>query len=707
MPNEPDDWMERARQALDGYSETLRRAVAGTLLKPRNPIPIEELTERILATLGNPPVVDRRIADRTAPGRALLAILGQSRQPVWKVGHLLTMLAALGSTEGFAPIQSLLDAGLLFPVREFVGSPLNGFQQWLGQEPYPNAEVFTLPGVAARAKDEPLGLPNLASPEGPSKSDTPRIADGLEWPLRLAAVGQLVADGAMRTTQLRALFKRDLQRLQTHELLAAAPADHLVVLPDIGVLTLFWALGAEQLAIIEGELTLPKAARTATNRPLTDELVVLIAGLSSIEAWDPLLGYRLIEGQLSAVPSAAVLLLLLLAKAEPGQWCESAPLAAWLWEHHPSWQNGLSPEALQLRGTPWVESLLFGVFYPLGIVEVVERGGRFIRLSPFGRSLFTGGPKVPDAPAFPQTLMVQPNAEIIAYRQGLTPTLIGRLSRFARWKSLGPACTMELTAEQTYRGLESGLTLAGMVQTLNQHSVRPVHPAVMDLLQRWANKRERITVYSSATLVEFLSPADLDVAISRGMIAVRITDRIGLGADGADPDYKNLRLIGNRDYEAKPTKCIVVDDDGVTLNLDAGQTDLLLEAEIGRLAEPVPADGGIVRRFKLTPESLRRAVQAGWKLDDLDTWFFARTGAAIPAAGRMFLSGPTVPASLATKRLVLQVPNAEIADGLMQWPTTKACIEDRLGLTALAVDEAKLAPLKEVLESLGIKVEFA
>ena len=707
MPNEPDDWMERARLALDGYSETLRRAVAGTLLKPRNPIPIEELTERILATLGNPPVVDRRIADQTAPGRALLAILGQSRQPLWKVGHLLTMLAALGSTEGFAPIQALLDAGLLFPVREFVGSSLNGFQQWLGQEPYLNAEVFTLPGVAARAKDEPLGLPNLASAEGPSKSDPPRIADGLEWPLRLAAVGQLVADGAMRTTQLRALFKRDLQRLQTHELLAAAPADHLVLLPDIGVLTLFWALGSEQLAVIEGELTLPKTVRAAANRPLTDELVVLIAGLSSIEAWDPLLGYRVIEGQLSAVPSAAILILLLLAKAEPGQWCESAPLAAWLWEHHPSWQNGLSPEALQLRGTPWVESLLLGVFYPLGIVEVVERGGRFIRLSPFGRSLFAGGPKVADAPAFPQTLMVQPNAEIIAYRQGLTPTLIGRLSRFARWKSLGPACTLELTAEQTYRGLESGLTLAGMVQTLNQHSVRPVHPAVMDLLQRWANKRERITVYSSATLVEFLSPADLDVAISRGMIAVRITDRIGLGADGADPDYKNLRLIGNRDYEAKPTKCIVVDDDGVTLNLDAGQTDLLLEAEIGRLAEPVPADGGIVRRFRLTPESLRRAVQGGWKLDDLDTWFFARTGSAIPAAGRMFILGPAVPASLATKRLVLQVPNAEIADGLMQWPTTKACIEDRLGPTALAVDEAKLAPLKEVLESLGIKVEFA
>ena len=704
MPTDVETWIDRARIAFDGYSETLRRAVASPLLKPRNPIPIDELTERMLGALGNPPVVDRRIADQSPMGRAALAIFGQSRRPTWKVGHLLTILAALGSTEGFAPIQALLDAGLIFPVREST-EPLNGFQPWFGTEGLPNAEVFALPSVAVRAKDEPLGLPNVATADGPPNSETPRLADGLEWPLRLAAVGQLVAEGGMRTTQARALFKRDLQRLQTHELLAAAPADHLVNLPDIGGLTLFWALGAEKIAIVDAEWKLPEVDKNAAPKLLSEEIVALLAGLGAIEAWDPLLGYRLVEGQLSAVPSAAMLLLLMLAAAKPGEWCESEPLAAWLWEHHPGWQSGLTFEVQQVRGTPWVESFLLGVFYPLGLVEVA--GGRFVRLSALGRSLLANGAKVPEAPAFLQTLMVQPNAEIIAYRQGLTPTLIGKLSRFARWKSLGPACTLELTAEQTYRGLESGLTLGGVVQTLNQHGVRPVPAPVIDLLQRWANKRERIAVYTSATLVEFLSPADLDIAISRGMIAQRITDRIGLCADGADPDYKNLRLIGNRDYEAKPTKCIAVDEDGVTLNLDAGQTDLLLEAEIGRLAEAVPADGTSARRFRLTPESLRRAVQGGMKLDDLDTWFLARTGEPVPGAGRMFILGPSVPPSLASKRLILQVPSVEIADGLIQWPTTKACIEDRLGPTALAVDDAKQEALRELLETLGIKVEFA
>lgn len=699
-----DDWIELARAALDGYGETLRRSVGATLLKPRNPIPIEELTERMLATVANPPVIDRRIADQPIPARHVLALMGQSRQPRWKVGHLLTMLAALGSTDGFAPIQSLLDAGLLFPIR-LSSEPLNGFQLWLGQESLLEAEVFTLPAVAARAKGENLGWPHLADVDAPDES--PRFADGLEWPLRLAAVGQVVAEGAMRTTQSRALFKRDLQRLQTHDVLAAAPADHLVVLPDPGVLALFWALGTGQLAIIEGELVLKPEAKPAPVRTLTEELTRLLSGLSQLEAWDPLRGYRVLESQLSPVPSAALLVLLLLAAGKPKNWFHPAALAGWLWENHPSWQNGLTAEVQIQQGTPWVEQLLFGVFYPLGFVEVANVERRVARLTALGRFLLADDPKPPETPAFPQTLMVQPNAEILAYRQGLTPALIARLSRFAKWKSLGAACTLELTAEQTYRGLESGLTLAGMVQTLNQHGVRPVPAPVLDLLQRWADKRERIAVYPSATLVEFLSPADMDIAISRGMIAVRITDRIGMCADGADPDYKNLRLIGNRDYEAKPTRCIAVEPDGVTLVLDAAQSDLLLEAELGRLAEPLPAEGNTPRKYLLTPESLKRAAKAGSRLDDLDSWFTARTGSVLPAPGRMFLQGPAAPPSLASKRLVLQVPTQEIADGVMQWPATRACIEDRLGPTTFALDDSKLESFKDVLIQLGVVVEFA
>src|SRR5262249_50664541 len=256
---------------------------------------------------------------------------------------------------------------------------------------------------------------------------------------------------------------------------------------------------------------------------------------------------------------------------------------------------------------------------------------------------------------FPQTLLVQPNAEILAYRQGLTPALVATLSRFARWKGLGPACTLELTAEQTYRGLESGMTLPMMMQALAQHSARPVPAAVADLLGRWASKRERITVFASAVLVEFATPAELDAAVARGIVALRLTDRIGMTADGGEPALAQLRLVANRDYEARPRWCVSVGDDGVTLSVDAAAADLLLDAEIGRFAMPLPAEPPGVRRFRLSSELLRRAAET-LPLADIDSWFTDRTGQPLSPAGRLLLLGPQLSPPTAARLLPVPFP---------------------------------------------------
>jgi hypothetical protein len=243
------------------------------------------------------------------------------------------------------------------------------------------------------------------------------------------------------------------------------------------------------------------------------------------------------------------------------------------------------------------------------------------------------------------------------------------------------------------------------LQTLNQHGTRPVPAAVDDLLRRWSDKRERITVFPSATLVEFQSPADLEAAITRGVVSVRVTERIGLAGDGSDPDYRHLRLIGNRDYEARPQRCLSVATDGVTLTVDPAQSDLVLEAEIGRLAEPVTGDPPGLRRFLLTPASLRRALATGFALQDLDDWFLARAGQPLPPAGRLFVLGPQLSPPTAKRFLILQVETSELADGMLQWPTTTGLLEKRLGPTAITVDEANLSRLKEVLGDLGIGLD--
>jgi hypothetical protein len=263
---------------------------------------------------------------------------------------------------------------------------------------------------------------------------------------------------------------------------------------------------------------------------------------------------------------------------------------------------------------------------------------------------------------------------------------------------------LELTAEHTYRGLEGGLTLAEIVQSLNRHSSRPVPPAVADLLLRWANKRERIVVYAAATLVEFATPADLDAALTRGVVAVRVTDRIGLCPNGGDPDFKHLRLLGNREFDARPTRCVSVSDDGVSLTVDSTQSDLLLEPELAKLADPLPDAPG-PRRYAISPTSVNRATAVGLSLTDLEAWFAARTGGPLPPAVRLFASAAALPPSLAARRLVVQLPSEAVADGVMQWPVTRKLIEDRLGPTSLAVDEMNLPTLIETLADLGLRVE--
>jgi hypothetical protein len=244
------------------------------------------------------------------------------------------------------------------------------------------------------------------------------------------------------------------------------------------------------------------------------------------------------------------------------------------------------------------------------------------------------------------------------------------------------------------------------VQTLNRHGSRPVPPAVVDLLQRWANKRERIVVYAAATLIEFTSSADLDAALARGVVALRVTDRIGLCPSGTDPDFKHLRLVGNREFDARPSRCVSVSDDGVTLTVDAAQSDLLLEPEVAKLADPLP-DGSGPRRWALTPASVHRALGNGLTAADLEAWFVARTGGPMPAVAKLFTQAASLPPSLASRRLIVQLPNAAAADGVMQWPITRKLIDDRLGPTALAVDEANLKALVEALAEIGMRVEVA
>jgi hypothetical protein len=712
MPaTDPKAWSELLAHTLKTYDEGLLRQVAAQLFKPRNQWPAAELRERSVATVGNAAVIDRRLQEVGTAERRLLALIGHSRQPHWKLARLLEALAALGHAEGVQPVHRLFQAGLLYPYSDPSrnGPALKNFEQWLGQAAVTEYGVFAHPHVTDRALGEDLGLPELPATDTVTGV---READGLEWPLRLAALWQQVAAGPLRRTQTEDFFKRDLDRLRSDPLLNSPPAENLAEVPDAGLLAV--ALGVREglLQDEDGELhagPLP----AAWSEGLLASLASLWSALPHLDAWNPHDGWcgsARLTG--NPYPSAYLLALLLLARLPESRWVRPAAVENWLVKHHPYWSEGSSTAAVAS-----LDVFLLGLAYQLRLLRAARdaQGEWVISLTPMGRWVVGSGPQPAPPPAFPQTLLVQPNLEILAYRQGLNPELIARLSRFAAWKSLGAACTLQLQPETVYRALESGETFESILQTLERHGMKTTPAPVVESLRTWANKRERIGVYPGAVLLEFSCAEHLNEALARGLPAVRLSDKLAAVAREGDVNFQMFRLTGTRDYGLPPERCVEVESDGVTLTVDLARSDLLLETEVQRFAEPVPANstaparapqdaGNGRRQYRLTPESLAAGRASGLSLTALESWFVQRTGQALSPAARLLLTGGEFP-PLELKQLhVLNVPSKEVADGLAQWPGTRPLIMERLGPTALVVAEENAEVLREQLKALGVSI---
>jgi hypothetical protein len=679
------------RNALACYEEPLLRAVAARLFKPRSHWPVEELVDRAVESLNNTPVIDRRLKELPPSCRALLAAIGLSRRTEWRAGRLVELLATLGHAEGLAPILTLLDAGLAVPLLPDSTTKLRDWDAWLGSSPM-HARLAVPSLVAERASREGTGLPQLPNKRFDARAI--HAADGLEWPLRLGVLWQQLRAAPIRLTLANALFKRDQLRLQSDPLLAGPLAEQLVEVADAGVLVMGMGI-ATGLIVAEGGELRAGAFPASWNAGLLPTLADLWAALPAIAHWDPLRGYLFMEfGE--PFPTVALAAILLLAAQADGVWTHPSDVAEYLYEKHPSWQSTVEENDAE----SWIEAMLLGWAMPLRLVEVTQDGeGWWVRLTAVGRYLLAGASEPNLTNPFTRCLVVQPNADVIVYRQGVTSELIDKLSRFADWKMLGPACTLGLTADSVYRGLESGLTMGDIIGVLQQHSGHPVPANVLDLVRRWAGKRERITVHAGATLLEFNNSADLEAAIARGLVVQKLTDRIGL-ANG-EVDYRHLRLLGNRDYEARPQKCVRFAPDGVTFAVDVSSADLLLEAELTRLAEPLAGDGA-ERRYRITPATARSVVEQGTTVSDLEQWAINRAGEPLSASARLLLAGNGGPPAEIRRRLVLTLPSESIADGVCQWPETAGLLEDRLGPRAVIVAEDHVDELLRRLTELGV-----
>lgn len=736
-------WTGPAGAILSRYDPELLASVAAALVKPRGAIAPGDLIGRVVGALESPVVIDRRLRELAAASpaaRHLLALAAHSRAFRVPLADVASLVSALGHPDPLAGVRTALEWGLVLPdlrlraTGEPGGGTLHAFEVWLAGTPVEDLALLVPPVVAARALPCPLGLPDFRQgPEVrpaagqaafqaekirreesgiPPQDDEepvpvepvtplggPVEADGFDIPCRLAALWQLAAEAPVRLTQAGEFYRRDADRLRQNTALIHADDAAAAALPDPAGFLVDLARALGILAARDTDL-LPGPFPPEWSAGAHEMLEGHFKALFQARTWNPRDGWKSDPGEANPFPSATLLALLLLAELPQGAWARPGDVEAWIHRHHPHWKGLQRPG----RATPWLASWLAGVAHPLRLVEMARAGmteeaGRAVRLTAVGRWLLRLGEKPPDPPVYPQALVAQPNLEVLVYRQALTPSLLARLTRLGSWRNLGNACLLVLDKDTVYRGLESGESLESVRTLLENHSGRAIPGPVRDQLKTWSGRRERLTVFPSATLLEFATPADLDEALARGMPVQRVGGRFAVLLDEA-LGYKHVRIAGNRDYGLAPEPCLAVADDGVTLEIDLGKSDLLLEIELPVLADLETGNGR--RLARITPDSIRRALDAGWSADEFNRWFHRRAGHGITPAMAAMLNGRSATATMA-RRLVLNLSSPEMLDGLLQWPVTASCLGERLGPQAVVVPEDQVEALRAGMRQLGME----
>lgn len=769
----PDEPRLAFRLALSRYKGSrlaairLERGLAPSEDRLRPSGAAEELAEH----LDRPAVVEAMAARLPLGSRLALSLFAVTEAVAMPAAGLAHALAILGDSPE-ASIVRLLELGLLAVEPNAELGPVDDLATAIAPARAPTARLLAHPAVprALRAVRPDGHPPAAAGPVGQV-----READGLEPILRLGALWQRAGAEPIRQTQQGTLYKRDRERVAEDPVLAGAIADALAPLPDPAA---FWLALSQRVGVVERDETGQRitAASPSFWSDNAFHLPQMIAtGWLALKGWLETSGASSLDGPSageSALPYLRPAVLLWLATLEESEWVTLDDLAAHLAARDPDWdRERLADEtggegataataarrgsAARKRGRADVEvprgpgllaSILLGVAYPLGLVRAGEEPGsgrRAVQLTPLGRYVLAAGPTPPPRPTFEQFLFVQPNFEVIAYRQGLNPLLVGRLSRFAWWSQIGAALELRLTRESVVLGLDSGLTADAMLEILTRHGQRALPAGVADAVRTWATRRERVTYYAAATLIEFASSADRDAALAAWPSAsgsgdsrpgrerdrnheppAAVGDRFLLVDDEQTIPFDRFRMAGSRDYRRPPESCMAVEPDGVSMVLDPARSDLLIDAELARFADEHPTAGKgaggdsasaadtIRRRFVVSAASLRRGLDRGLTPQDLADWYLRRSGGEIPPAVRLLLTAvpspmaPRVPRLKAARMRVLTLPGPALLDGLLQHPATSPWLGERLGPSAVVIPDEHLDSLRKALDGLGLAIDF-
>ena len=380
--------------------------------------------------------------------------------------------------------------------------------------------------------------------------------------------------------------------------------------------------------------------------------------------------------------------------------------AQWEREQHDTWRK---------REQNWIARAITGPLFHLGLVQLAHAPSKrtalpdLFRLTDAGRSATCGlfRPEEVHA-ALPSVQaercwVVQPNFDVILYLESANPEQLSFIERVAERRQVGDATAVyRLTREATYRALESGVAAEELIGTLKDSSRHPLPDSIVRTLADWAARRERLSVYLNARILEFRSPAARDAALTAGQVQ---GTAVGERFVRVESLSRGFRPRGTIAYEPELPKCLVVSETG-EIAIDQASRDVLIAGELAAYCEPTPANE---YRWRVTRASIERAIERGWIAKEILSRLARRARHPLPpilaCAIRAWSGGRTAPGPLSVPTVpVLQVTDRDVAEAISESELFQPYLLGRLGVHTFLVKPDWATELIVTLGELGFAV---
>jgi hypothetical protein len=372
-------------------------------------------------------------------------------------------------------------------------------------------------------------------------------------------------------------------------------------------------------------------------------------------------------------------------------------LAAWQEKNRQGWLK---------QEFPWLVGAFTTWLYFLGLVELAVQNGRAtgFRLTDIGHAAFhpeldsvSIAESTPEASAQP-AWVVQPNFDIIAYLDRISAPQLAFLERHAeRTQSHRHTAHYRLTRESVYRGLESGITLADLLDGLQTGSQADLPQNIMVELREWASLRERVVLRRKTRLVEFSSAQALQTGLSQELTGRVVAERFLLLDPRSTPQVSGLTIIN---YAQPLPKNLTVTESG-TIHLKRDSHDLMTTAQLSQWAIREAAI-----EWQLTAESVNAALKPGRKINELLALLKERFSLPLPSLLELALrswAGETFAVELEAV-IALRCPEEKIFEAIIASPMMKPLLKGFLYPGLLFVDSDQIDALRQRLHWLGWKI---